>query len=240
MESPSILPLALEDVSLHHDGAPILQHINLLVARRRTSVVLGPNGAGKSILLKVAHGLIPPDSGAVRWTGPAGAKAQARQAMVFQKPVLLNRSVIANVTHALRLRGKRKAAAVAQARRALDHFGLGELASRAARGLSGGEQQRLSFARAWSLDPEVLFLDEPTASLDPAASWGIEKIIGDLRREGRTVILSTHDLAMARRVADDVIFLHHGKALEAGAAKTLFAEPQTAALSAFLKGELHW
>lgn len=240
MESPSILPLALEDVSLHHEGAPILQHINLLFARRRTTVVLGPNGAGKSMLLKVAHGLIRPHGGAVRWTGPASAQAGKRQAMVFQRPVLLNRSVLANIVYALRLNGAKKAEAMARAHAALAHVGLDALANRPARGLSGGEQQRLTFARARALDPEVLFLDEPTASLDPAASWSIEKIIGDLRGEGRTMILSTHDLAMARRLADDVVFLHNGKALEAGSASTLLVEPQTQELRAFLQGELHW
>lgn len=244
MESPSILPLALEDVSLHHEGAAILQHINLLFARRRTTVVLGPNGAGKSMLLKVAHGLIRPNGGAVRWTGPANAShphlASKRQAMVFQRPVLLNRSVLANIVYALRLSGATKADALTRAHAALAHVGLGALANRPARGLSGGEQQRLTFARARALDPEVLFLDEPTASLDPAASWGIEKIIGDLRGEGRTIILSTHDLAMARRLADDVVFLHHGKALEAGSATKLLVEPQTPELTAFLQGELHW
>jgi len=202
--------------------------------------VLGPNGAGKSMLLKVAHGLIRPNGGAVRWTGPASAQASKRQAMVFQRPVLLNRSVLANIVYALRLSGAGKADATARAHAALEHVGLGALANRPARGLSGGEQQRLTFARARALDPEVLFLDEPTASLDPAASWGIEKIIGDLRGEGRTVILSTHDLAMARRLADDVVFLHHGKALEAGSASTLLVEPQTPELTAFLQGELHW
>jgi len=240
MEAPSILPLALETISLRHEGQQILDRINMLVARRRTTVVLGPNGAGKSMLLKVAHGLIAPDSGEVRWSGLSGAEAHARQAMVFQKPVLLNRSVLANIVHAVRLQGVPRAAAVHRAHTALDHVGLGDMAVRPARSLSGGEQQRLSFARAWARDPEVLFLDEPTASLDPAASWSIEQIIVDLRREGRTAILSTHDLAMARRLADDLVFLHRGRALEAGPAAQLFADPKTPELAAFLKGELHW
>ena len=240
MEAPSILPLALENISLRHSGLQILDRINMLVARRRTTVVLGPNGAGKSMLLKVAHGLIAPDRGTVRWSGISGAKAQARQAMVFQKPVLLNRSALANIVHAVRLQGAARATAVHRAHAALDYVGLGDMAIRPARSLSGGEQQRLSFARAWARDPEVLFLDEPTASLDPAASWGIEQIIGELRREGRTAILSTHDLAMARRLADDLVFLHHGRALEAGPATTLFGNPKTPELAAFLQGELHW
>ena len=240
MEAPSILPLALENISLRHEGQQILDRINMLVAKRRTTVVLGPNGAGKSMLLKVAHGLIAPDNGAVRWSGLSGAEAHARQAMVFQKPVLLNRSVLANIVHAVRLQGVPRAAAIHRAHTALDYVGLGEMAVRPARSLSGGEQQRLSFARAWARDPEVLFLDEPTASLDPAASWSIEQIIVELRREGRTAILSTHDLAMARRLADDLVFLHHGRALEAGPAAQLFADPKTPELAAFLKGELHW
>ena len=192
------------------------------------------------MLLKIAHGLIAPDSGTVRWSGLTGAAAQARQAMVFQKPVLLNRSVLANIVHAVRLQGIARAAAVHRAHTALDYVGLGDMAIRPARSLSGGEQQRLSFARAWARDPEVLFLDEPTASLDPAASWSIEQIILELRREGRTAILSTHDLAMARRLADDLVFLHHGRALEAGPAASLFSDPKTPELTAFLKGELHW
>ncbi|MCY4191122.1 MAG: ATP-binding cassette domain-containing protein [Rhodospirillaceae bacterium] len=240
MQGPSILPLALENISLQHEGLPILDRINMLVARQRTTVVLGPNGAGKSMVLKVAHGLISPDAGHVRWSNLSGAKAQTRQAMVFQKPVLLNRSVLSNIVHAVRLQGIDKAAAVHRAHMALERVGLGDLAGRRARSLSGGEQQRLTFARAWARDPEVLFLDEPTASLDPAAGWGIEEIIVELRREGRTVILSAHDRAMARRLADDLVFLHRGRALEAGAAATLLTAPRTAELEAFLKGELRW
>jgi tungstate transport system ATP-binding protein len=160
--------------------------------------------------------------------------------MVFQRPVLLRRSVFANVTYALALRGTRGPARKARADAALERFGLASLAGRSARVLSGGEQQRLALARAWAVEPEVLFLDEPTASLDPAATRAVEEALAAFRDAGTKIVMTTHDLGQARRLADEIVFLHRGRVIERSPAKTFFDAPASAEGRAFLKGELLW
>jgi tungstate transport system ATP-binding protein len=159
--------------------------------------------------------------------------------MVFQRPVLLRRSAFANLTHALSLT-KSRAERHARAQEALDRFGLSTLARRRARVLSAGEQQRLALARAWALSPEVMFLDEPTSALDPAATRAIEEMIISFQAESMASVMTTHDLAQARRLADEVIFLHHGHLLEQTPADEFFDCPRSAPARAFLKGELLW
>ena len=204
------------------------------------TVILGPNGAGKSLLLRICHGLIPPSAGAVHWTGPNADQSRRRQAMVFQRPVMLRRSVQANVSYALKLNRVEAAARRQRVAETLARTGLADLAARPAMVLSGGEQQRLALARAWALDPEVLFLDEPTASLDPSATAQVEAIIDDMHKGGCKIVLTTHDLGQARRLADEVMFLHRGRVtdrLDAGA----FFDGQTSdAAAAFVEGRLHW
>jgi tungstate transport system ATP-binding protein len=160
--------------------------------------------------------------------------------MVFQRPVMLRRSARANMLHALSLAGIAGRERAARADESLDHFGLAGLADRPARLLSGGEQQRLAIARAWSLKPEVLFLDEPTSSLDPAATKAIEEMIAAIHAEGVKIVMTTHDLGQARRVADDVLFLHHGRLLEHTPAAQFFDQPRTEAARAFVRGDLLW
>ena len=219
-------------------GTALLTRVDLTVNAGRRLVILGPNGAGKSLLLRLCHGLIRPDAGRVLWARPE--MAPARQAMVFQRPVLLRRSVRANLRHALSLARVERPLAEARTDEALERFGLGPVADRPARVLSGGEQQRLAIARAWTLRPEVLFLDEPSAQLDPGAARTIEALIADLSREGVTIIMTTHDLGQARRLAEDVAFLHRGRLIETGPATAFFNAPASPEARAFLSGDLPW
>ncbi|WP_349371741.1 ATP-binding cassette domain-containing protein [Salinarimonas sp.] len=239
---PSILPLRLESVGFAAGGRTLLADVSLTVPRGARLFLLGPNGAGKSLTLRIAHGLIAPSAGRVVWAGAAGGAAAAgrRHAMVFQRPVLLRRSALANVEHALALQGLSRAERRQRAEEALARFGLGALALRPARVLSGGEQQRLAIARAWATRPELLFLDEPTSALDPAATRAVEEAIAAIHAEGVTIVMTTHDLAQARRLASDVAFLHHGRLVEAATAETFFTRPATADARAFVAGELLW
>ena len=229
------LPIELRKVAAAPGGVPVLAGIDLVVAAGGRTVLLGPNGAGKSTLLRVLHGLIPPSGGSIKWgdatTRPTG------QAMVFQRPVMLRRSAAENIRYALDLAGIRGADADERIAEALDEVGLRALANRPARLLSGGEQQKLAFARVWALRPEVVFLDEPTASLDPAAARSVEKIIIDIHRRGTTIVMTTHNLVQAKRLADDILFLHAGRVTERTSAREFFAGPRSAEAAAFLEGE---
>jgi tungstate transport system ATP-binding protein len=237
-----ILPLRLEGVGYAAGGERLLRDIDLVFARGPRSVVLGPNGAGKSLLLRLCHGLLRPTEGRIVWNrgGQDDEFLRRHQAMVFQRPVLLRRSVAANVDYVLALRRTARAERARRAREALERVGLAPLAARPARVLSGGEQQRLALARAWALRPQVLFLDEPTASLDPAATRAVEEIIHQFQRTGTKIIMTTHDLGQARRLADEIVFLLDGRLIEHAPAATFFRSPATAAARAFLAGELPW
>jgi tungstate transport system ATP-binding protein len=235
----SILPLSLESVTYEAQGQRLIDRLSLVFGAGPRSVVLGPNGAGKSLLLRLCHGLLRPTSGRVAWACP-GTGAARHQAMAFQRPVLLRRSALANVVYPLALRGvarrRRKELALA----ALERAGLAELAQRPARVLSGGEQQRLALARAWVQAPQVLFLDEPTANLDPGATRRIEALVDGFHRNGTKIVMTTHDLGQARRLADEVLFLHRGKLVEHAAAETFFDGPRSPEAAAFLNGDLLW
>jgi tungstate transport system ATP-binding protein len=180
----------------------------------------------------------------VTWLGNGAARNGAfvrhRQAMVFQRPVMLRRSALGNVEYALKLRGWGRAARRARAVEMLARTGLSALAERPARSLSGGEQQRLALARAWAIEPEVLFLDEPTANLDPAAVKAVEEIIAAIHAAGTKIVMTTHDLAQARRLADEILFLHRRRIAERRPAAEFFAAPSTEAARAFVEGRLHW
>jgi tungstate transport system ATP-binding protein len=235
---PSILPLAVSDVSYRLRGRTLVHGLTFSVHRHARTVILGPNGSGKTLTLSLCHGLIEPSAGSLAWQG--GALARRRHAMVFQHPVMLRRSVRANLLHALAVNGWGWRDRRARAEAATERFGLAHLAARPARILSGGEKQRLALARAWALKPEVVFLDEPTSALDPAATRAIEELIEGFAAEGVTVVMTTHDLGQARRLADRILFLHHGRLIEDAAAADFFAGPATAEARAFLAGELLW
>jgi tungstate transport system ATP-binding protein len=234
----SALPLRLEDVRFAARGTGLIHGVTLRVRPHRRLFVLGPNGAGKSLLLRLAHGLIRPTGGRIVWADPE--RAPQAQAMVFQRPVLLRRSVVGNLVHALRVRGHDRRGARRRAEAALERFGLAPIADRPARLLSGGEQQRLAMARAWALKPEVLFLDEPASQLDPAVTRMIEGMISDFSAEGMTIVMTSHDLGQARRLAEDVAFLHRGRLVEAGPAEAFFNRPSSPEARAYLAGDLLW
>lgn len=238
-DTASILPLSVEGLVFEIDGRRLIDRVDLRLPAGATTVLLGPNGAGKSLLLRLCHGLLKPSAGRIAWALPEGRRSHVkRHAMVFQKPVMLRRSVFANLTHALAAAGHGFAARRERARAALDRFRLEALTDRPARVLSGGEQQRLAIARAWSLDVELLFLDEPTSQLDPSATRAIEEMLIALKAEGRTLVMATHDLGQARRLADRVLFVHAGRILEDAPASTFFATPATREARAFLAGDL--
>jgi tungstate transport system ATP-binding protein len=237
--SGSTLPLELVGVDVRVGPHLLLDSIDAVLERGAKSVILGPNGAGKTLLLRVCHGLLAPTRGQVRFGGGSDPdRARARQAMLFQRPALLRRSALANVRWALALRGAPRSERTARAREALEAAGLLRLAERGARVLSGGEQQRLALARIWALAPEVAFLDEPTASLDPAAARAVEALVEKLHAGGTKVVLTTQDLAQARRLADEVLFLQRGRLLEQTPAERFFAEPRSDEARRFLRGEL--
>jgi tungstate transport system ATP-binding protein len=231
----SILPLVLDRVAFSAGGHAIIHDVSLELRARSCTVILGPNGAGKSVLLRLCHGLLQPTAGEIRWSGP---QPEQHQAMVFQRPVMLRRSTLANIRYGLKRAGVPRAERQKRALAALAVVGLEVLAYRPARVLSGGEQQRAALARAWALRPEVLFLDEPTASLDPAATRAIEEIIAGIRGSGTKVIMTTHDLGQARRLADDVVYLNRGRVVEHTPAGTFFERPASEHAAAYLRGEL--
>ncbi len=236
-----ILPLELAGVSLTRGGKRVLKDLDLtLSAEPSRTLIIGPNGAGKSLLLKVAHGLVTPERGTVRWHGAGAGAARRAQAMVFQRPTLLRRSARANLAFALRARGVGGAERERRIDEILNRTGLARLAHAPARALSFGEQQRLALARALVLRPAVLFLDEPTANLDPAAGHLVEELINRACGEGIKVVMTCHDLNQVRRLADEVIFLHRGRIKERAPAEQFFAGPENDLARAFLAGEPLW
>jgi tungstate transport system ATP-binding protein len=240
--SPSILPLCLERLGFTAGGMRLIDGITARIDAGPRTVILGHNGAGKSLLLRLCHGLLVPSQGRVLWSehGLGRDWVRRRQAMVFQHPVVLRRSARANVTYGLALAGVSWRERRRQAEAALAEVGLAALADRLARALSGGERQRLALARAWALHPEVLLLDEPTASLDPAATRAVETVIAAFDMAGTKIIMTTHDLGQARRLADEVLFLHKGRLLEHTPAREFFERPRTSEARAYVAGDLSW
>jgi tungstate transport system ATP-binding protein len=236
----TILPLVLHEVCFEAAGQYLIDHISCVLEARPYTIVLGPNGAGKSLLLRLCHGLIRASSGSILWHGMDACVVRRHQAMVFQRPVMLRRTVTANISYALRVRGTPRRQRRMLVREALQQAKLADLAGRPARLLSPGEQQRLALARAWVLTPQVLLLDEPTASLDPAATQAVETLLKQIYDSGTKMIMTTHDLGQARRLADEVLFLHRGQLLEYGPAAEFFSQPKSKEAAAFLAGQLVW
>ena len=232
------LPLAVTDLGYRVDGRELLAGVSFVVKAGSFNIILGPNGAGKSLLLRLCHGLLRPHAGEVTWGDMSPDEARLWHAMVFQRPVMLRRPVAANVTYALRLRGVSRAQCRQRVREALQATNLLQLARAPATRLSGGEQQRLALARAWALQPEVLLLDEPCANLDPRSTLDIETLLRALHARGTTVVMSTHDLAQARRLGERVLFLNRGRLVEDAGAENFFARPQSPDARVFLDGKL--
>jgi tungstate transport system ATP-binding protein len=236
MPSPlSDLPLRFEAVT-HRAGAHrLVEAVDLVIERGSPTVLLGPNGSGKTTMIRLAADLQAPSAGHVSWGG-RGATDGSRLAVVLQRPVMLRRSAAANVAYALHAAGR--AAGHQAVALLLERVGLAHVASRPARRLSGGEQQRLALARALAREPEILFLDEPTANLDPSATRGVEEIIAGAVSSGVKIVMATHDLGQARRLAGDVVFLARGRVVERAPAQSFFSSPATADAASFLRGDL--
>jgi tungstate transport system ATP-binding protein len=234
------LPLRLAEVTYAVGGRILLDRISLDLDPGGRTLVLGPNGAGKSLLMRLCHGLLKASSGQVLWGEQArkSTGVEPDQAMVFQRPVLLRRSTLGNVTYALSLRGVARRDRVSLALEALRRFGLDGLAHQPARSLSGGEQQRLALARAWALRPKIVFLDEPTAALDPAGIRAVEEAVAAFVASGIKIVMSTHDIGQARRLADDIVFLSRGRLIEHTPAAEFFRQPRSLEAAAFLRGDL--
>jgi tungstate transport system ATP-binding protein len=209
--------------------------VDLELSLADRTVVIGPNGAGKSTLLLAVHGLVPVSGGSIRVDAQPAVRRHF--ALVLQKPVMLRRSALDNVVHALRVAGVPPQGLALRAREALEDVGLGYVAERPARQLSGGEQQRLAVARANALDPDCLLLDEPTSSLDPGAGAAVERHLLQLSARGRGIVMATHDLGQARRFAQTVVFMHRGRVIEVGEASAFFARPRSEPARRFLAGD---
>ncbi|MEP3561610.1 MAG: ATP-binding cassette domain-containing protein [Marinobacter sp.] len=227
--------LCFDEVAFSHEGKHLLGPCSFTLDGIGPTMVMGPNGSGKSLLLRLAHGLLSPTRGKICWSGQ---NACPRQAMVFQQPVLLRRSAIANLMHALAVNHVPRRERMKLAMDALDRFGLAACAKVPARVLSGGQQQRLTLARAWLLSPQVLFLDEPTSALDPAAIKAVEAAVLEFHRQGTRIVMTTHDIHQARRLAGDVLFLSGGILCEHTSADTFFNQPVSLKAQAFVAGEL--
>jgi tungstate transport system ATP-binding protein len=235
-----MLPLILEGVSFVAGGRAIIDGVSCQFTAGPRTVILGPNGSGKSVLMRLCHGLLAPTSGRIEWRGNRDEHRPRAQAMVFQRPVMLRRSALHNVTYGLALAGVARRERDARARDVLDAVGLSLVANRPARVLSGGEQQKLALARAWALEPEVLFLDEPTANLDPGATREVERIVDQIHASGTKIVMTTHNLAQARRLADEILFMSAGRLADHAPVERFFTQPSTPEAAAFIKGELPW
>lgn len=232
-----LFPLRVEGAQTRRHGKVLVGPVDLDLDGQGTCVIIGPNGAGKTTLLRLLHGIARLHEGRIRWACD-DADARAAQAFVFQRPVMLRRSVGENIAYPIRMRGVSRRDALEQARYWADRVGLAGLFDRPATVLSGGEQQKLAIARALICDPKLVFLDEPCASLDGRATREIEEVLTVAHDSGTRLILSTHDMGQARRLADRVVFLLHGRVHETGPAADFFDAPRTPQAQAFLNGEI--
>ena len=222
----------LDSVSVNFGRVQALSACTLRIGAGERLALVGANGSGKSTLLRTRHGLVAPTAGSFKHD------ASARQAMLFQRPHMLRASALHNVALGLWLKGVSWKPAKAQALRALERVGLADLAGRNAKALSGGQQQRVALARAWALEPQVLLLDEPTSSLDPAAKREVERLMAEFTDDGMTLIFSSHNLGQVKRLASRVIYLEQGRLIADLPTDAFFGGPLPAAAENFLKGEL--
>lgn len=231
------LPIKFSDVHVRAGAASILDGVSLAIESGAPTAVIGPNGSGKTTLLRAAMGLIEPTTGRITWGSREEAPLRGR-AIVFQRPVMLRRSCGQNICYALAAAGMPRPKRGARTAELLRLVGLESLAARPARRLSGGEQQRVALARALARDPDVLFLDEPSGSLDPQATQEVEDIIRAISARGVKVVMTTHDLGEARRLAGEIVLMHRGAVIEKAPTEQFFAEPKTDEGKRFLGGEL--
>jgi tungstate transport system ATP-binding protein len=233
----ALFPLQVAGAEVRRKGKVLIGPVDLRLEETGITIVLGPNGAGKTTFLQMLSGTTRLSDGEVKWSCPTDV-ARKKQAFVFQKPVMLRRSVRENLSYPLRLVKTPRNEAIARADRWAERVGLQEVLSRQATSLSWGERQKLALARALIREPEVLFLDEPCASLDGRAIREIEEILQNAAAAGTRLIMSTHDLGQARRLADEIAFIYRGKVHEFEACPTFFQGPKSAQAGAFLRGDI--
>lgn len=227
------IALSLNKVSFSHEKGNALQETSLDIQKSTTTVILGPNGAGKSILLKLCHGLITPSSGEV-----ISGDNYNSYAMVFPKPTFLRRTTLQNLTYVLDLMGVADEQKLSKAKAALKEFSMDKFADHPARLLSSGEKQRLSLIRALLLEPDILFLDEPTSNLDPKATATLENMISKSHEYKMTIVMATHDLMQAKRLADQIIFIENGTVMEISETAAFFESPKSEQAKKFIEGRL--
>lgn len=237
LASAAPLPITFVDVAVHAGSTRLLERISLSISAGAPTVVIGPNGAGKTTLLRTAMGLLAPARGRITWASQPAAPVEA-MGIVFQRPIMLRRSCAGNIRYALAAAGMPEASYKARTAELLALVGLERLGARPARRLSGGEQQRLALARALARRPRVLFLDEPTSSLDPAATQEIEGLVRMISAQGVKIVMTTHDLGEARRVAGDIVLLNKGVVIEQAPCDAFFSGPQSVEGRRFIEGEL--
>jgi tungstate transport system ATP-binding protein len=223
------------DVSIEKNRSKLLGPVSFELVNSNCTIVLGPNGAGKTSFLRLLHGLDKPTTGSITWDPLAKVEDQS---FVFQSPVILKRNVIENVYYPLLLQGIPKKEAITQAEYWLERTSLNHKAYDPAISLSGGEKQRMVIARSLISDPKLIFLDEPTVNLDGKSKSQIEKLLKQVLNNGTKIIMATHDLGQAKRLGNDILFLHHGKLLEVGSATSFFKNPKTKEGLTFLRGEI--
>lgn len=231
------MSVCLTNVVVKRRQKIVLGPVNLDLAASGVTIVLGPNGAGKTTLLKVLHGVERVSEGVVQWSVP-DVQARQSQAYVFQSPIMLRRSVRQNLAYPLELLGQPKSEIARQVVDWAHSIGLQNALDLPAPRLSGGERQKLALGRALIRKPKVLFLDEPCANLDGRSTREIETLLRDATQTGTRIIMTTHDLGQARRLAGDVLFLLNGRVHEQGGASAFFTDPKTPEAKAFLEGDI--
>lgn len=233
----SILPLTISNVVLQKKGATILNDISLELSTTGVTVVMGPNGAGKTSLLRLMHGLEKRSSGDIAWSA-SRHEVERQQSFVFQTPILLRRTALENAAYPLHIRGVSKEEAHARARLHIKEVGLEEACDRPVGYLSGGEKQKLAIARALITKPTLLFLDEPTTNLDGRSTREIEEILRNASNNGTRIVMTTHDIGQAKRLATEVLFLYRGTLNASADAKHFFNKHVSAEATAYLNGDI--
>ncbi len=220
------------------NGSTLLHPVSLDIESKGVTVILGSNGAGKSLFLHMCHGMLEGHSGQISWDGFPAAQSRNRRGFMFQHPTVLRRSVFANVEFALSAQGVPRSEHAQRVADVLEQARLSHKAKTPAAALSGGEIRRMGLARALVTGPEVVLMDEPAAGLDPASSLALEQMVAAITANGTGILMVSHDLAQARRLADWVLFFDNGKLVESVEAEKFFTEHATEAASAYLEGRL--
>ena len=232
------LPLIAQGISYKINGAKLIRNLDLEISTRGSTIILGHNGSGKSLLLKLLHGVITPSSGKITWNNTAPLSNQYWRTFLLQSPTFFKQTVQYNIEFVLRIADIPADERQIRYEQALEICGLTKISQRNTHALSGGELQKLSLARAWVLKPSVVLLDEPTVALDPPSVLGFENIIDQFKKTNTKVIMTTHDLAQAKRLADEVVFIHEGKVIEQSPAAKFFDGPESNQAQNFISGEL--